>query len=49
MIARCANAACPWHGDPKAMTLELLPGEVVVCGSCGQACDLTDDEAPGDG
>jgi hypothetical protein len=43
MEATCVTDGCSEHGIAKPMEVELNAGELVICGVCGQPCELTGD------
>jgi hypothetical protein len=36
----CRNPDCTEHDLPKG-SIDLADGETVICGTCGQPCELT--------
>jgi hypothetical protein len=43
MYATCVTDECSEQNVAKDMEVRLQPDEMVVCGVCGQPCELTED------
>lgn len=40
MFATCTNGSCTQQGVRCEGEVYLLPSEVVICGSCGEPCEV---------